>query len=261
MNELLTTRQLMDLLHLDRTTIYRMLNEGQLPAVRVGGQWRFPRDAVDAWLQGNHTATAPAESAAPKENAFPAPTLDSQILPLDCVQPIQEVFAQIADVGAVTTDLDGKPLTEFSNACAYCNLILATEKGRARCQADWKHLAEQNEPKPRLEKCHAGLTYARGRITVQEKFIGMIFAGQFVIGENAALTPDKVARVARACGVQEKALQQAAQEIRVIEKARAHKLLDMLQLVANTFCTIGAERYGFMTRLQRVAEIAGAAQG
>ena len=226
MNELLTTRQLMDLLHLDRTTIYRMLNEGQLPAVRVGGQWRFPRDAVDAWLQGNHTATAPAESAAPKENAFPAPTLDSQILPLDCVQPIQEVFAQIADVGAVTTDLDGKPLTEFSNACAYCNLILATEKGRARCQADWKHLAEQNEPKPRLEKCHAGLTYARGRITVQEK-----------------------------------ALQQAAQEIRVIEKARAHKLLDMLQLVANTFCTIGAERYGFMTRLQRVAEIAGAAQG
>ena len=258
MTELLTTRQLMDLLHLDRTTIYRMLNDGQLPAVRVGGQWRFPRDAVDAWLQGNHK-TVPVETQALKET-IPAPTLDSDILPLHCVQPIQEVFAQIADIGAVTTDLEGKPLTEFSNACAYCNLILSTEKGRARCQADWKRLAEQHEPKPRLEKCHAGLTYARGRIEVEEKFIAMIFGGQFVVGDSAVLTPDKIARVARACDVDERALHDAAQAIRVVEKTRALKLLDMLQMVATTFCTIGAERFGFMTRLKRVAEIVGATQ-
>ncbi len=258
MTELLTTRQLMDLLHLDRTTIYRMLNDGQLPAVRVGGQWRFPRDAVDAWLQGNHKS-APPETQALKET-LPVPTLDSDVLPLHCVQPIQEVFAQIADIGAVTTDLDGKPLTEFSNACAYCNLILSTDKGRARCQADWRRLAEQHEAKPRLEKCHAGLTYARGRIEVEDKFIAMIFGGQFVVGDAAALTPDKIARVARACEVDERALQHAAQEIRVVEKTRALKLLEMLQLVANTFCTIGAERYGFMTRLKRVAEIVGVTQ-
>lgn len=258
MTELLTTRQLMDLLHLDRTTIYRMLNEGQLPAVRVGGQWRFPRDAVDAWLHGNHKTT-PTETQAPKET-LRVPTLDSDVLPLHCVQPIQEVFAQIADVGAVTTDLDGTPLTEFSNACAYCKLILSTEKGRARCQADWKRLAAQDEPQPRLEKCHAGLTYARGRITVEDQFIAMLFAGQFVVGDNSGLSPERVARVARACEVEEAALQQAAQSLRVLDKPRARKLLDMLQLVANTFCTIGAERYGFMTRLKRVAEIVGAAQ-
>ena len=164
----------MDLLHLDRTTIYRMLNDGHLPAVRVGGQWRFSREAIEGWLQ-SQTPPAPVTENLAKVPSLPPPTLNSEILPLHCVQPIQEVFAQIADVGAVTTDLRGEPLTPFSNGCAFCQLILATEQGRARCQADWHRLAEQTEPRPRLEKCHAGLTYARGRITVQDQFIAMIF--------------------------------------------------------------------------------------
>ena len=59
MDDLLTTRQLTDLLQLDRTTIYRMLNDGRLPAVRVGGQWRFSRQAIEALMQGK--ASAPAD--------------------------------------------------------------------------------------------------------------------------------------------------------------------------------------------------------
>ena len=55
MDNLLTTKQLMELLHLDRTTIYRMLNDRRLPAVRVGGQWRFSRQAVDNWLERYRT--------------------------------------------------------------------------------------------------------------------------------------------------------------------------------------------------------------
>ncbi len=32
-------------------TIYRMLNDNQIPcAVKIGGQWRFRADAIDAWL-------------------------------------------------------------------------------------------------------------------------------------------------------------------------------------------------------------------
>ncbi len=34
-------------------TVYRMLNENQLPfAVKIGGQWRFRRDAMENWLRG-----------------------------------------------------------------------------------------------------------------------------------------------------------------------------------------------------------------
>jgi excisionase family DNA binding protein len=38
---------------LGRTTsrCYQMINAGQLPAVRIGGAWRVPRLAWQAWIQ------------------------------------------------------------------------------------------------------------------------------------------------------------------------------------------------------------------
>src|SRR5512135_2998630 len=101
MDDLLTTRQLMDLLQLDRTTIYRMLNDGRLPAVRVGGQWRFSRQAIEALMQGKVAASADSKTSA--ETSAVAPTPNTDVLPLHCLQPIQEVFAQTAGIGAVTT--------------------------------------------------------------------------------------------------------------------------------------------------------------
>lgn len=45
-------------------TIYRMLNDNQIPfAVKIGGQWRFRIDAVDAWLADRSGQAADAESA------------------------------------------------------------------------------------------------------------------------------------------------------------------------------------------------------
>ncbi|MBI5302494.1 MAG: PocR ligand-binding domain-containing protein [Chloroflexi bacterium] len=260
MDDLLTTKQLMGLLSVDRTTIYRMLNDGRLPAVRVGGQWRFPRQAIEKWLgeQQEPAATDSGASIAPPTT----PHATIEVLPVYCLQPIQEVFAQTSDVGAITTDLNGKPLTPVSNSCAMCNLILATEKGRARCAASWEKLADQAEKQPRLEKCHAGLTYARGRIVVQDEFIAMFFVGQFVVDDPKPLrAKTHLAQVARACDVDPKELTRAAQNIRVLEKTRAERLLHLLQMVADTYSHIGEERLDLVTRLKKVAEIAGVSTG
>ncbi|MBI5029904.1 MAG: PocR ligand-binding domain-containing protein [Chloroflexi bacterium] len=254
MDDLLTTKQLMDLLQLDRTTIYRMLNDGRLPATRVGGQWRFSRQAIEKWL-ADQVGSA-SESKVSTESDPPHATIE--VLPVYCLEPIQEVFAQTSDVGAVTTDLTGKPLTSVSNSCTFCNLILSTEKGRARCAASWEKLSKQTDQQPRLEKCHAGLTYARGRIMVQNQFIAMFFVGQFTVDNAESLQADNhLQRVARECQVDEKALTVAAQDIRIFEKARAERLLRLLQLVANMYSHIGEERLDLLTRLKRVAEIAG----
>ena len=40
MNDLLTTRQIEEILKVDRITIYRMLGDGRLRGFKVGGQWR-----------------------------------------------------------------------------------------------------------------------------------------------------------------------------------------------------------------------------
>lgn len=48
--DILTIKQLSDYLMVSEKTIYRMLDKGLLPAVRVGAQWRFRKRDVDGWL-------------------------------------------------------------------------------------------------------------------------------------------------------------------------------------------------------------------
>jgi excisionase family DNA binding protein len=253
MDDLLTTKQLMELLRVDRTTIYRMLNDGRLPGMRVGGQWRFQRQAIEKWLQEK----APLEPSEIKaiseaENA----RAGIEVLPLYCLQPIQEVFAQTTDVGALTTDLEGKPLTPVSNSSSFCNLILSTDQGRAKCEACWKRLADQSEQHPRLEKCHAGLTYARGRIVVDGNFIAMFFVGQFTVDDGSFIrSHSHLSHIARECGLDVNELADAAKGLRTLERSRAERLLGLLQLVADTYSHIGKERLELLNRLKKVAEI------
>ena len=41
MSEMLTAKDMQALLHVDRSTIYRMAESGRLPAIKVGRQWRL----------------------------------------------------------------------------------------------------------------------------------------------------------------------------------------------------------------------------
>jgi len=43
---LLTADELADFLRVHRSTVYRLLRNGQLPALRVGSDWRFSRDLL-----------------------------------------------------------------------------------------------------------------------------------------------------------------------------------------------------------------------
>jgi len=53
-------RDMSEKLGVSEKTIYRMLNDNQIPfAVKIGGQWRFRIDAVDSWLAGQ---SGPASS-------------------------------------------------------------------------------------------------------------------------------------------------------------------------------------------------------
>jgi excisionase family DNA binding protein len=37
-------------LRISRSTLYRMAEAGLIPASRIGGQWRFDPERIDAWL-------------------------------------------------------------------------------------------------------------------------------------------------------------------------------------------------------------------
>ncbi len=48
--QFMTTEEVLQYLHLNLKTVYRMIKSGTLPAVRVGHQWRFKKHDLDAWL-------------------------------------------------------------------------------------------------------------------------------------------------------------------------------------------------------------------
>jgi excisionase family DNA binding protein len=52
---LLTVNEVAGLLRVSRMTVYRMIKEGEMPAVRVGRGYRLREDDVDTYLSDRYT--------------------------------------------------------------------------------------------------------------------------------------------------------------------------------------------------------------
>jgi excisionase family DNA binding protein len=48
---LMTVQEVAAYLAVNERTVYRLLKERDLPAFRVGGQWRFKAELIDGWMQ------------------------------------------------------------------------------------------------------------------------------------------------------------------------------------------------------------------
>ena len=53
MARLMTVKEVARYLRVTERTIYRLLKRGDIPATRVGRQWRFERTFIDEWLRQN----------------------------------------------------------------------------------------------------------------------------------------------------------------------------------------------------------------
>jgi excisionase family DNA binding protein len=49
-HEVLTLKELCDLLRVHPSTIYKLLREGRIPSFRIGSEWRFRRDVILRWM-------------------------------------------------------------------------------------------------------------------------------------------------------------------------------------------------------------------
>jgi len=48
--EIMTPREAAEYLSVHVRTIYRLAKNGEIPGRKVGGSWRFKKDALDEWL-------------------------------------------------------------------------------------------------------------------------------------------------------------------------------------------------------------------
>ena len=250
MDDLLTTRQLQDFLQVDRITIYRMLKDGRLRGFKVGGQWRFSQREIESWLQERQAGLG--WTPAPPLSAENHASL-SQKLPMSCIPAIQAVCAEAMDIAMVTTGLDGTPLSGVSNSCDFCNLILATERGRLRCAESWRR-----SPDGRVYSCHAGLLCPSLPILVDGQPVALVAACQFVALEPNSTEPtwqSHLPELASSLSLAEADLRATAGSVRALAESHLLRVPRLLQRVANTFSEIAQERSELFGRLEKIAEM------
>ena len=49
-HEVLTVKEVGEILHVHPSTIYKLTKQGKIPSFRVGTDWRFRTDVIERWM-------------------------------------------------------------------------------------------------------------------------------------------------------------------------------------------------------------------
>ena len=251
MTNLLTSKDMQTLLHVDRSTIYRMAEAGRLPAIKVGKQWRFPKTQVDNWLQ---TQSAPGANPLPQPSVEPAHNDLGALLPLECVQLILDTFADSLGIMLVVTDMNGNPVTEVSHPCGLFTAISEVPNAVKTCVDNWRDMAATINLEPKFTSSHLGLLCARGMIRVGAELKGMVFIGG-IAPKNWPPSPEQVQIMAAEFGVDPDMLASHLTEVFYLDEAEQDKALSFVQRIANIVAHIACERHDFMGKLDAIAQL------
>ena len=85
----LTTEEVIDYLHVNLRTVYRLIKAGRIPAVRVGRQWRFRKADLDTWLDTHRRGTRVAQ-AMPARPEVTTP----RVLVVDDEESVRELLSR-----------------------------------------------------------------------------------------------------------------------------------------------------------------------
>jgi len=166
--ELLSARQVQLMLGVDRSTVYRMAEDGRLPAIKVGRQWRFPADRIDDLLRIGHGLDQPrSPGAAPSSDAV-APAVAASVT---------QVAADLLGVMMVVTDMNGHPITEVANPCPWFVQRSDDPHLIDACIAEWQQLADDPDFEPRFATGALGFDCARAFVRSGTSLVGMVLVG------------------------------------------------------------------------------------
>jgi excisionase family DNA binding protein len=118
----LTTAEALEYLHTTPRTLYRRLAKGDIPAVRIGHQWRFRKRDLDRWLEQQATGrAAPADVT----RSTPSTSVRARILVADDEPAVRETVADILAMTECEVELvpDGPTAVSRLRAQRYALVI------------------------------------------------------------------------------------------------------------------------------------------
>lgn len=168
----------------------------------------------------------------------------TDLIDVEILQKIQDEFSKYTGMAALTTDADGKPLTEGSAFTDFCmNHTRQSELGLKRCMASDKNAAlkalESGEPV--VYVCHAGLADFASPIMLGNKLLGCFLGGQVRI--SSKIDEEALKETAEELGIRYESYYEAMENTNVIGKKELKKSAKFLGIVANVLSEMAYQKY------------------
>jgi excisionase family DNA binding protein len=115
-DQFLTTGEVLDYLHINLRTVYRLIRAGTIPALRVGRQWRFRRKDIERFTRTGGRKLAAARGTSERPRIL---VVDDEFVVRDLVSKALAT----ADYNVDTAE-DGRSTLEHLRETAYDLLII-----------------------------------------------------------------------------------------------------------------------------------------
>jgi excisionase family DNA binding protein len=185
--ELMSAEDVESLLGIDKSTVYRMAQDGRLPAIKVGRQWRFPAGPIRGLLEGAGIEWSSGAAGPRSPSSGFLAGADAQRL-----QPLIDLAAELLGVMMVVTDMEGNPASEVANPCAWFAERQEDPAVLDACLKDWHALASEQAFAPTFRIGPHGFECARALVREGNQLVGMVLAGGVAPGDFSPEEPRDV---------------------------------------------------------------------
>ncbi len=167
----------------------------------------------------------------------------TDLISVNILQEIQDGFAAVTGMAALTTDENGNPVTNGSNFTEFCmDLTRKCPEGCRRCEVCDRQGGEKTMSTGRAAaySCHAGLVDFAAPIMVNGRMIGSFIGGQVLTSK-----PDEMnfRRTARELGIDEDRYVRAVKKVKILEKRQIDAAADFLCTIAGLLSQSAYENY------------------
>ena len=153
------------------------------------------------------------------------------ILIVEDIQLMQNLFSDVTGVASVITNPDGIPITEQSNFCSFCNLVRSTPKGLANCIKSDKLNCTGISSEMQLKTClSAGLWDTGAKIIVNGIHIANWLIGQV---RNDEIDLQKIIDYGDEIGANKQEYINALNLVPVMSKEKFQQIFGMMFLIVN----------------------------
>jgi excisionase family DNA binding protein len=252
--ELLTTREVEQLVQLNRVTIYRLIREEGFPALKLGGQWRFPKEEVQRWL-----ADTERERTGGRSGALPLNLSDTKALFQSLeITSLLHAFSASLGLSILVVGRQGETLIDCPGCRhPFCAYVHATQQDHAICFAASDANGLSGEV---LVDCASSLHYLQAPVLLHGEQIGAVRMGPLVTEVDASNALEReLGDFAARVGASRDVLLAHFQSVRTFSRDQVAILADLVSRVVSTMLEMVASRADAVQRLNQIAELVGEA--